>query len=161
MRGIPWWGWLIGVLVLAAALRGGPTDQSAPPQQQQVAPPPQPVEQEPLEVTNDFAKAEALFELGSKPSAQQPTEQSIEGNRHYYTWDRPDLGEQVNTVWIAPDDWWVKVSGVAFDYLELGSINSGRFAEGPLKGVVMNSTIPDKVLHLESEKWAARNGHLP
>lgn len=166
---LPLWAWgLIGLLILGA-LSGGTSQEEIRAQEARDAAAAQQYRaQRDARAKEDAVREQArlkvasdIFALGETPMNQKASETSTEGDRRYYTWDRPDLGQQVNTVWIAPDDWWVKISGVNFNYRDLGPIENGRFTQGPLAGLVMNSRVPDKILHIETEKWAARNGHLP
>lgn len=166
---LPLWGWILLGLVILGAFTGGTSQEEVKAQEaRDAAAAAQYRAQREARAKEDAARKQArlriasdILALGETPQKQSASETSTEGNRRYFTWARPDLGEQVNTVWIAPDDWWVKISGVNFNHRDLGAIENGRFTEGPLAGLVMNSRVPDKVLHIETDKWAARNGHLP
>lgn len=158
---LPWWGWVILVLVILSPF--APKEEpervrAAPPAPVSAAPVPTPPA---APAAPTFPQAADILALGRTPAAQVASESSVEDDRRYYTFDRPDLGESVQTVWIAPDDWWVKISGVAFDPATLGSERESRFTQGPLEGLIQNSRFPDRVLHIMTDKWAARIGQAP
>lgn len=166
LRRVPWWGWVIAVLALGAIGGSQPETEEAAesvPPVQTTAPvvpaePVQPAEavrsEEPSQATTSYAAD--ILALGSSPTDNAPTESSVEGDRHYYTFDRPDLGESVKSVWISPTNWWVNISGMAFDHQQLGGAQGTTFTEGPLKGLEQKSIIPDKELHIMTQEWAER-----
>ena len=171
LRRVPWWGWVIAVLALGAIGGSQPETEEAVESIQPVqttapvvpAEPVQPAEAVQPEALAQTATSYAagILALGSSPTDNAPTESSVEGNRYYYTFDRPDLGESVKSVWISPTNWWVKISGVAFDYHQLGSLSGDRFSEGPLQGLIMNSTIPDRMVSVQTQEWADFINNLP
>ena len=156
LRRVPWWGWVIVVVLLFAGRSQPDTEEAvAPVQTVQTTAPTEPVEPvQPVEPATNYAAD--ILALGSSPTENAPTESSVEGDRHYYTFDRPDLGESVHSVWISPTNWWVKISGVAFNHQQLGSVQGTTFAEGPLKGLEQKSVHPDRVLHVMTQEWANR-----
>ncbi|MFC6617957.1 excalibur calcium-binding domain-containing protein [Deinococcus radiophilus] len=111
----------------------------------------------PVEAEPEVAVADELLALGNVPDALNPQEHSTEQDRHYYSWDRPNLGETVNMVWRAPDDWWFEIEGPAFTAGDLGDLELAdgtfsRLSTGPLAGVLALDNGPI-VMHLQTQKY--------
>ena len=169
------WPWVIGGLVILGAAMGGGdenTDTASQTEIAQEAPaqeaaPQTLVSEVPAEETEAAVPAETepaapdpagILALGSAPETVTSLDYSVEGDRQYYSWDRPDLGREVKTVYIAPDDWWVEISDPTFHASELGDLESvtdqvGRYTSGPLTGALV---IQNSVIHLWSQKYYDR-----
>ncbi|WP_293914224.1 hypothetical protein [Deinococcus sp.] len=105
-----------------------------------------------LEPQPSISLASDLASMGKNPSTLEAAEVSTEAERYYYTWERPDIGEEVTTVWVAPDNWWIKISKPSFALESLGNLQGREFQDGPLKGIQSTSRI-STVIHLETKKW--------
>lgn len=102
-----------------------PTASAEPaPPKPEPAPPPVPV------AVPEPTKTDVLLGLGVKPASQHIVEQSVEGDRYYYSWDLPDFGEKVGGVWRSNKDWWVKISG--------RKVSASELADGKLREVANN-----------------------
>lgn len=174
------WPWVVGGLLAVGAMAGGGeegTDTVTQTEVAQEAPAPAaqpqalvsevPTEPEQTDPAPEPAEPEApdaadLLALGSTPEALPSLDYSVDGDRQYYDWDRPDLGREVKTVYIAPDDWWVEISDPTFHASELGDLESvtdqvGRYTSGPLAGALV---IQNSAIHLWSQKYYDRD-HAP
>lgn len=115
-------------------------------------PEPEPEEADPEQVP----VADQLLALTAAPEKTDFTSTSVEGDRHYYKWQRPELGEAVSSVWRGPEDWWVKIARPAFAAGDLGELEKiderfQRITTGPLAGlIVIDSGV---VMHLRTPAY--------
>lgn len=119
-------------------------------------------------VANPETILNKLISLGENPE-QNVIETNNDNGRHYYSWDRPDLGASVGGVWYGKGEWWIQIRQPNFSRNDLksrmeaiksnGVATTYRISDGPLKGGYYIESDTQTNIYSNNPRWDEINSN--